>query len=259
MAIPKIIHQVWLDSSNENETGIPKALYKKYSDNIKQLNPDFKYMFWNNTNIKALLNHSEIAKFRFAFDHLRTHIERCDFIRYVILYLYGGIYIDLDYICKHNLSELLNKVKTDIALTMDPIEHIQKEGGLITNSVMMSKPNHPFWLYIMNHIALNLDKDRRVMYSTGPKMLYRIANEYGLKPDDFIDHCHVYPYTDDNLKLSIDCKDMDTEKDIYLYSNITEGTKWNTNDIIFVLIVSLISLIILLILGLSGRIRVPVQ
>ncbi len=34
-------------------------------------------------------------------------IQRCDAFRYMVLYKYGGIYIDLDIGCKKRLDELL--------------------------------------------------------------------------------------------------------------------------------------------------------
>ena len=83
--IPKIIHYCWFGGNP-----IPKE-YTRYMESWKKYCPDYKLKKWTEDN--------------FNFDHCPYYEEALrkkkwafasDYARFVILYRYGGIYLDTD-------------------------------------------------------------------------------------------------------------------------------------------------------------------
>jgi len=112
--IPKIIHQIWIGDKKK-----PDIYMKSWYEDYIKMYPDYKYCFWNETNIDYLLDFHPI--FRTMFYKEISYCGRADIARYLILYYYGGIYIDADsvWINNKNLDELLNK-SDDFFIGLEP-------------------------------------------------------------------------------------------------------------------------------------------
>ena len=85
MAIPKIIHYVWLG-------GVPlPSKDAEYIENWQKLNPDFKIKHWSEKDV-------DLSKYPLARRALKE--ERwalaADIIRMIVIYENGGIYLDTD-------------------------------------------------------------------------------------------------------------------------------------------------------------------
>jgi len=101
MTIYKIIHQIWMQGFAEAPPEI-----QKYMNINKSLNPDFRYKFWNEAKIISLMEeHGYLETYNeFIYMH-----QKIDFAKYVILYYYGGIYIDGDAVCQKSITPLLEE------------------------------------------------------------------------------------------------------------------------------------------------------
>ena len=111
--IPKIIHNIWI----QGYENIPEK-EKQNLENIKILNPEYKFFFWDETKIISLLQ--KYPKLHKCYEKLQksndnTYPFRSDIARYIIMYKYGGIYFDLDIECISSFENLfLNKEISDI-------------------------------------------------------------------------------------------------------------------------------------------------
>ena len=76
------------------------------SANLKLLNPDFEYLFFDNEGVERFIDR-EFPQYRAMFDAFPFKIQRYDFFRYLAVYHYGGFYFDLDVLLASGLSELL--------------------------------------------------------------------------------------------------------------------------------------------------------
>ena len=92
--IPKIIHYIWLGSK------IPFRVNNLINNN-KTHTPDYLVKIWTEENLPNLNNFAEEAfnKKNWAFVS--------DYVRFVTLYNYGGIYLDTDQKLLKNIDELL--------------------------------------------------------------------------------------------------------------------------------------------------------
>ncbi|KAJ6113223.1 hypothetical protein N7523_006540 [Penicillium sp. IBT 18751x] len=162
--IPKIIHQTY-----KNET-IPEVWVDAQQSCIG-LHPDYEYILWTNEKSRDFIA-AEYPWFLETFDGYKYPIQRADSIRYFVLAHYGGTYIDLDDGCNRRIDSLLTYPAW--------VRRTVPTG--ISNDVMGSVPQHPFFLRV---IELLQQYDRHwllpyitVMYSTGPLFLSVIWKGY---------------------------------------------------------------------------------
>ena len=87
--IPRIIHQT---AKTEN---IPDQ-WRAYQDTVKSLHPSWEYRLWTDEANLALVSQSA-PQWLQLYTALPRNIMRADMIRYIILQLVGGLYLDLDY------------------------------------------------------------------------------------------------------------------------------------------------------------------
>ena len=95
--IPKVLHFIWIGNNN-----IPN-IYLKYIQSWIKYHPDYTYCFWNDDNIPKLINQN-------LYDSTNIYAMKADILRYEILYFYGGIYIDCDFLCLKNIDNLLDNI-----------------------------------------------------------------------------------------------------------------------------------------------------
>ena len=174
--IPKIIHQTW------KTTDIPDQ-WKDAVNSCKTIHKDFKHILWTHETMDIF-----VKKYYFYFYKVyksyKYDIQRCDAFRYLVLYKYGGIYLDMDMICNKNLNKFINY---DLVLSRS--SNVETS---FTNSFFMVIPNHPFFKYCIDNLSKNVNKYQyfgkhlHVMYSTGPLFLTTMINNYGNIKDTYI-------------------------------------------------------------------------
>ena len=104
--IPKIIHQIYFDLYNRKIDEIP--IYSKSIKEIKLHNPKFKHILWDKKSSAQLIK-KELPQYYSFYMNMRYDVQRIDFMRFVVLYVYGGFYVDLDLINLKSLDNLLDK------------------------------------------------------------------------------------------------------------------------------------------------------
>jgi len=97
--IPRILIQTWKTNK------LPEKC-EKFVDELKKLHPDYNYKFFTDSDISQFLkdNYEEYLK---TYDKLPLKIQQIDFFRYIAIYHFGGIYLDLDMECKKNMNSML--------------------------------------------------------------------------------------------------------------------------------------------------------
>uniref|UniRef100_A0A6C0EQK2 Glycosyltransferase n=1 Tax=viral metagenome TaxID=1070528 RepID=A0A6C0EQK2_9ZZZZ len=176
----RIIHQIWFGTI-PNKRAARKAYEKMkfYRDSWKIHNPTWCHIEWNKDMCKNLIakifpEHAEM------FGRYKYEIQRCDAIRYLILYRYGGLYADMDYYCNRPFDEALKKFNGDIYIVETPNTIPGVNATQVSNSLMYSKPKHPFWKILMIELEKNqvmpvyYTKHLTVMFTTGPSIVNRV-------------------------------------------------------------------------------------
>lgn len=109
--IPKLVHNIWIQGYNN----LPENLKTSYN-NIKELNPEWEFIFWDeNMIIDLLKKYPNIYKVYQNIENLPGLLNilalKSDIARYIIMKKYGGLYFDIDFICRDSFNHLFNKKK----------------------------------------------------------------------------------------------------------------------------------------------------
>lgn len=173
--IPKIIHQIWLGNKR-----IPKHIIEFMSE-IKDKHPDYEYYLWIDTNIPELP-----YELKEVFDSLNHSAQKADLLRVYVLYLYGGICLDVDYKLLTHLDNL------NCYDTKDAYVVYQKHTSVedLYCSVQISSKKGNFITFMLNKI------NKKGMW-LGPHWYAQCVYEYvGLKKychyADILDKCPQY-------------------------------------------------------------------
>ncbi|MCJ1286152.1 hypothetical protein MMC26_005497 [Xylographa opegraphella] len=166
--IPKIIHQVFHDWKFHNQT-MPSDW-----DEVRQTcidsNKGWEYRLWTEQSSRELIE-THYPWFLSTYDGYKFPVQRVDAVRYFILLKYGGIYLDLDNV--RSLDLVLSRCfglasySSSCVLTSDLIQGCLRDltpllyyptwttdggRGALSNNILASIPNHPFWVLLTNSL-----------------------------------------------------------------------------------------------------------
>tara|TARA_R110002096_G_scaffold27366_2_gene83880 strand:+ start:1401 stop:2291 length:891 start_codon:yes stop_codon:yes gene_type:complete len=96
MSIPKIIHQLWIGD---------KPCPINAMNTIKNMNPSYEYLLWNEELIKEKLK--VYPRYQRKIEGHSAIWGRADMYRYLILEQFGGIFIDADMVAIEPLDDFL--------------------------------------------------------------------------------------------------------------------------------------------------------
>lgn len=148
----KNIFQVWFQGCDK----ITRPEYLQNIKNWKMLNPNWKYACLGDSELRqACATFSQECLN--TYDYFDIMHLKIDFGRYVVLYLNGGIYADMDAYAMRSLDssvhvqELIEKSKTGFhvlglsMINMDVLESLVTVGytHTINNAIMMATPRNP--------------------------------------------------------------------------------------------------------------------
>ncbi len=205
-------------------------LAKAAATNLRLLNPDFEYLFFDDAQIEQFID-TEFPEYRPAFDSFSVPIQRYDFFRYLAVYHFGGFYFDTDVLLASGLEDLL-----DFGCVF-PFEHMSlhsflcKEYGMdweIGNYAFGAAARHPFleaiiknciraqqhpeWAEeMMKPIPPMFRSEYFVLDTTGPGLVSRTLAEYPracdqvkvLFPEDVCDPNSWFRFGDYGVHLQV--------------------------------------------------------
>jgi mannosyltransferase OCH1-like enzyme len=169
MPIPKIIHQTWKTSD------IPLKC-RKWVESWKKLHPDYEYKLWTDNDNRELIK-KHYPKFLRIYDNYNHGIYRADIARYIIIYHYGGLYVDLDFECLKNMDKLLKDNTCFFAY--EPAEHFINGKPKICNALFASEKHNPIFIEFLRTAYNRSIKDitRSPVYLTGPEMITSVLGK----------------------------------------------------------------------------------
>ena len=143
----KIIHQIWIADS---EDMMPCNL-RILSNTWKKYNPDWDYHLWCAAEVESLL-FSDFSDFYLLYKSVFTQRQRLNLAKYMILYLHGGLYVNLDTECFQSISPLFND--SQLFFTNQPKGHcdLLKIHPLLGNSFIGSTAKNVFWIFLLSQI-----------------------------------------------------------------------------------------------------------
>jgi inositol phosphorylceramide mannosyltransferase catalytic subunit len=261
---PKIIHQIWM----QGEDNIPQK-FVPFIESIKQNHKTWQYKLWDEIQILVLLRslkkeykiwHDVYYKFNYLH-------QKVDFARYIILYIYGGIYIDIDVRSIKSLDPLINKYQQYNLIISESNSSLLSNYILcgrtncVNNGILISVPANIILLRFINTIItiININEDKImgtcgvlsnkmscINNTTGPKKFKDILENEN-KDSEYIvlDKEYMEPCRDGNCNITNNTYLAHVHSQTWFYKGIYQYFKKFINIFYYVFIYYLIVMVIL--------------
>jgi hypothetical protein len=146
----------WEDTNKKRPEYIDLCIDSMY----KYCSNSFNIIHLNNNNIDKYLPELKIDKMDFS----RLKIaQKVDFYRILLMYKYGGIYIDVDVLVLKDLISIYDKLKDYDFVGFGCTGNICKNGfGKPSNWLLCSRPNTKLMKNILNRYNLKLNEINKV-------------------------------------------------------------------------------------------------
>jgi hypothetical protein len=169
--IPKLFHQSWKD----NELPVK---FQRWSKGCREQHKGWEWVLWtDDDNLKLVQTY--FPWLEEAFNGLPGPIYRADFARNLYMYMYGGVYADLDTDCLRPTDEALKPFRIPFLESMNQNTSsdnaLQDPRGVavfgrlgddetfehsIPNAWMASTPRHPFFFVPMYEAKAAVEKSK---------------------------------------------------------------------------------------------------
>ena len=189
--IPFKIYQAW------HSDDIPESVLFCV-DNIKKNNPEFEHFLFNHNMCREFIKANFSIETLDAYDSIIPNAIKIDLWRYCMLYINGGIYLDVKYYCINNFKF---KCLTDKEYFCKDLEN---SGGGIYNALIICKPKNPIMLKSINKVIENVNNKFYgdcSLEPTGPLMIKKFFTNDEMQ--------------NIKLELKVDTK-VDNTLDIYI-------------------------------------------
>ena len=179
MRIPPLFHMIWL---GDNE--MPR-IYNEYIRSWALTYTDCKFMLWHDKNIPQDL---VTGDFIYKIDNV---VCKADILRYEIVYKYGGIYVDMDFLSIHRMPHEV------FFGTFFGCE----SPSTISIGIFGSYPQNPLFLEILKVIPQNIAtigySDPNISKLSGPQFLTGLSRMAPsmFKEVKYYGAHHFYKYT----------------------------------------------------------------
>ena len=98
--IPKNIFRTWYTDDLHPEI-------QNQINRIKELNPNYNHQIYTDEEIDKFVNENYPGEIADAYNRLNIIVAKVDFWRYLVLYKYGGVYVDMDSTININLDNFI--------------------------------------------------------------------------------------------------------------------------------------------------------
>lgn len=257
--IPKIIHQIWfydtfnkyIDTTHRFSTkqtiddkqncilnsNVPEK-YKIYQVEWITKNKDWYYILWNeNSIIKFINSNYPLVKNVYMSLSIKNKIKM---FKYLCVYHFGGVYIDIHIRCLKSLDKLLilqnkNLVFSEIPYTtnierdtIDMINGYKNWYKVISDHITISIPFHPLVKLILKRITWGINNGKMNSYNFMNKMVTITINENIHNYKDsvilqnyYLNPCYIYDKKCKHIPLSFTTQS----------ENIYGNNSWNIHEI----------------------------
>lgn len=167
--IPKVIYQTWYTYELPN-------IVQKYINEFMQLNPSYTRKMYDDNDVEEFIKNNYEERIYNAYKQLTIGAAKADLWRYLVLYKYGGVYLDID---SHIIANLDDFIKEDDMAIITR----EKNPGVFVNWCMMFVKEHPLLKLTIDTCIYNIEHklnkiNKPINYIVGPIVLTECINNY---------------------------------------------------------------------------------
>lgn len=193
--------------------------YYKFVENLKLHCSNFKFLFFTDEDILEFVS-NKMPQYQETFSKLPHKIQQLDFFRYLAVYYYGGIYLDMDVLIEQSLQGLYNEPEIcKFAIESENNNDIyfkkQDVNFIVGNYAFYAPAKHPFIKEIIDNVVnprltdldihevtkTNGDSDEQVYVycTTGPVLVTQTYVDSKLKSK--IELLRTQPFKNDRFGI----------------------------------------------------------
>ena len=217
--IPRKIFQTWRSKDVPIEIQNVIDAFKKNNDN-------YEYYLYYDNDIDCFIKEYYPLVIYDTYKKLRVGASKADFFRYLILYHYGGVYLDIDSDINGKLDELIN-TNDSFILSLEQNDYTNDYGfkRCYLQWCVISESRHPFLKSIIETIVFNIQNKRYindVHMLTGP-FIYSVCINECIKKNPYVSY-RVNGFDHDGFfNFKIESSKLNSENvNTILYSNSME-------------------------------------
>jgi hypothetical protein len=155
-----------------NSTKIPRKIHRTYSDktkipekiftNMRDFAPGYEIHLYDDEDCKSFLQTHFQPEVVDAFCKLKEGAHKADLFRYCVIYIAGGIYLDIKIELLQDISSLYSDSSPDSSTNPTTIYTVIGNDKIhIFQGVIIAPPGQPIFLKLIDHIVANVDKASR--------------------------------------------------------------------------------------------------
>ena len=155
--IPKIIHQTF------ESKALPARLINAINTWIIK-NPEYEYRYYDNGDRRDFIKRNFDSKVLAAYDKLVPGAYKADLWRYCVMYIVGGVYIDIKMGDIVPLNKIIDDDTSMVLVNDDPDDSIY-------NAFFATFPRNPLIYNVINSVVENIENNYygiSPLYPTGP-------------------------------------------------------------------------------------------
>lgn len=134
--IPKIIWQTYKDKT-------PPQQFNKHIETWLKKNQDYQWYYMDDLKCDKFIQDHFSDEYYEMYKSLPLGVMRADVWRVAVVYVYGGVYVDMD-------TECLQPIDSWLIPDKDLIIGVENSIGSLNNFVFAATPKHPALLHVLN-------------------------------------------------------------------------------------------------------------
>jgi hypothetical protein len=173
MPIPKQIFQTFKTKDISHE-------FQSIINSWKENNTQYKYKLYDDEDSEEFIKRHFDVRIYNAYCRIIPGAYKADLWRYCILYIYGGVYVDIDTLCIGNLDDFLQE-GLDFIIPIDLNTSSDEGKHNLFNTFIASVPQSPILLNCIQRVVYHVE-NRIIPVSkldfSGPGVIGRSVNTY---------------------------------------------------------------------------------
>ena len=146
--VDRRIHQIYWDFGKGKLTNIP--VYSQSHRAFSKLG--YKYLLWSEEDCEHLV-HTHFQKYLQFYNNLRHKIQKIDFAKLLILFVHGGLYVDLDIIPLRDFSFIFQQ-----RMFFHNVRDVKQRYSFAENDILAFQKNDPILKELIDYIITQYDQ-----------------------------------------------------------------------------------------------------
>ena len=167
--IPRKIFQTWETKPLSDEfMTLPQSWINH--------NPTYEHILFDKNDREEFIKQNFDASVFNAYCRIIPGAFKADLWRYCVLYIHGGVYADIDTICRCSIDTILKDYEF-----MTVVDITNRVGYNLLNAFIATIPKHPIMLNCIHRIVYNVEHNKDIKNKlgfSGPGVLGKSTNTF---------------------------------------------------------------------------------